>query len=524
MKNIYLILFALSLFLKSFYVWGQQSPPPDQECFMILAGKNTTVDKSVMIAYNNENTVNETSYLKKYPGTSYDSTDYVLLGNGDTIPQKEYIPEWFILQTKNGVLKGNAVAVNEFKVAIGGGISLARDRNLKARKADPLKKNGLTGKIRYIVLQRARSAREAVRLLGQYYNEYGISTASGIAIADKNEIWYMETGGGTHWAAIKLPPDICWIQGNSYRIGYIQPDNDDVLASPGLQDFARQKGLWEPGKDLFNFAEVFGGRIRKKDSVSNRHFRRIWRAINILAPSQEVSPDQYSFPTRVRPDKKISTQNLMTILRDEYRDTKFYPYSADTIMMLDTIQQLDTLYEKDRISQIDTSYQVDTLFRIDSSSLKERPIASSQTVHSSIIQIREGFHYGIASIIWTALGSPVTSPYVPFYFGIKEVPEPYDSKTPDSQKAFSYFHQLAKLYYQNPAKYKAQFPEVFYEYQQTCFEEQRNIDKNVFRLYMNSQKMASLFLTVSVDGLGQEAMDVVKSNIESLSGKENQNK
>ncbi|MGM0498246.1 MAG: C69 family dipeptidase, partial [Bacteroidota bacterium] len=195
----------------------------DKGCFMILAGKNATKDKSVLIAHNNDLTGKETSFLEKHPRMEHDSGEVVKFKNDLEIPQELTTYEWMVLQTEEGFMEGDAVAVNEYGVAIGGGVSLVKDRNLKVRKADPLKDKGVTGGIRYVALQRARTARQCVRMLGEFFNYYGISYPSGFAVADENEIWYVETGGGKHWAAIKIPSDACWIQANSYRIGLINP-------------------------------------------------------------------------------------------------------------------------------------------------------------------------------------------------------------------------------------------------------------------------------------------------------------
>ena len=516
MSKLNTFLFLLTGFVLLILVTSSYANMPedqDKGCFMILAGKNVTEDKSVLMAHNNDLTGEEISYLKKYPRRQHDSGEVIKFENGLTIPQELITYEWMVLQTEKGFREGDAVAVNEYGVAIGGGVSLAKDRNLQVRKADPLKDKGVTGGIRYIALQRARTARQCVQILGEFFNYYGISYPNGFAVADENEIWYIETGGGTHWAAVKIPSDACWIQANSYRIGFIDPNDNDVMASPGLKEFARRNKLWDPDNQLFNFADAFGGRKRKLKKNKFSDSRRIWRAYSLLVPSKEISPERQKFPTFIRPDKKVTLEKLMSILRDEYRGTKFYPYSADTTILKDTTYQIDTVYQAGTIAQIDSVTKIDTSYQIDSSSRMERPIASQNSVHTSIVQIRGGFPSGLKSILWAGLGSPVTTPYIPFYFGIEKIPEPYSEKTPKEKKAFHSYNKLSEIYYSDPSVYSIKFPDTFNNFQQRCINEQNLVDKQAYRMYRSSRKMTSNFLTVTVDGYCHEALDLVEENI-----------
>ena len=44
----------------------------------------------------------------------------------------------------------------------------------------------------YITLQRARSAREAIRVMASLVEEYGYYSTESFSIADPNEVWVME--------------------------------------------------------------------------------------------------------------------------------------------------------------------------------------------------------------------------------------------------------------------------------------------------------------------------------------------
>ena len=380
-----------------------------RECYMIMVGKDATTDGSVLIAHNNDLTGTEISFCEKIPKLEHTSKDSIQFSNGLAIPNTSVTCEWMVLRIRSGYKEGDAVAINEHQVAIGGGVSLKNDRNLKARLADPIIKKGLPGGVRYIALQQTKTARQCVELIGDLYNKYGIAYPSGVSIADPNEIWYMETGGGSTWAAIRVPDSCYWVQANGYRIGHINIDDTaNVIGSPGLVDFCKKKGLWDPGIEPFNFRKTFGGLMFLSENPYYNS-RREWRGISILNPSLNLDPETMDFPMFLKPDEKINIEQLFSILRDHYQGTEFNGY-PDT-----------------------------------GKSPGERMIASSKCVHSDVIQLRGKMDADIGAIMWIGLSRPFSSPYVPFYFGIKSIPLAYSGIPEDNRTAFSVFRGFSDL-------------------------------------------------------------------------------
>ena len=107
----------------------------DRECYMIMVGKDATTDGSVLIAHNNDLTGTEISFCEKIPKQEHTSKDSIQFSNGLVIPNTSFTLEWMVLRIRSGYKEGDAVAINEHQVAIGGGVSLKNDRNLKARLA-----------------------------------------------------------------------------------------------------------------------------------------------------------------------------------------------------------------------------------------------------------------------------------------------------------------------------------------------------------------------------------------------------
>ncbi|WP_460463820.1 C69 family dipeptidase [Arthrobacter pigmenti] len=116
-----------------------------------------------------------------------------------------------------------------------------------------------------IALERASSARQAVKIIGRLIDKYGYSTYGGNShlIADRNEGWVMiqAAGGKGIWAAERLGPD----EVRASYPGYIgdMPDNyqrsRDFMGSDNLFSFAEKQGWYNPDSGgSFNFHEVYG--------------------------------------------------------------------------------------------------------------------------------------------------------------------------------------------------------------------------------------------------------------------------
>jgi hypothetical protein len=115
-----------------------------------------------------------------------------------------------------------------------------------------------------LVLERARTAREGVELIGELTARHGHSTYGGNShlIADADEAWVVIefSGGQGLWAAERLGPDSI----RASRPGYIgeipiTDSHPDFLYSPNLVTFAVEQGWFDPKKSgLFNANLIYG--------------------------------------------------------------------------------------------------------------------------------------------------------------------------------------------------------------------------------------------------------------------------
>ncbi len=100
----------------------------------------------------------------------------------------------------------------------------------------------------YLVLPYIHSAREGVLRLGKLLEEYGTYEMNGIAFQDVDEIWWLETIGGHHWMARRVPDDSYVVMPNQLGIDAFDLDDafgaqENHLCSADLREFIRDNHL-----------------------------------------------------------------------------------------------------------------------------------------------------------------------------------------------------------------------------------------------------------------------------------------
>ena len=125
-----------------------------------------------------------------------------------------------------------------------------------------------------IVMERARSAREAAAIVGELIDEYGYSTYGGNShlFADADEGWILINfaGGQGLWVAERLGPDDIRVS----RPGYIHEvplnyrEHPDFMGSGNLVSFAIEQGWYEPDSgEPFHVGRVYGWSAGKAAAV-----------------------------------------------------------------------------------------------------------------------------------------------------------------------------------------------------------------------------------------------------------------
>jgi len=171
-----------------------------------------------------------------------------------------------------------------------------------------------------IALERAKTAREAVRIMGDLVEEYGwYGHGETINVTDGEEVWVVEFYGRDIWCAVRIPNDHFFVSANMARITKVDFDDpENYMYSPNLVSFAVEQGWYDPNSgEPFSPADIYAPNDRLYST------RRVWRAFKLVAPSLDLDPDAKRFPLSVKPEKKLSVHDIFKIKGDYYKGTDY---------------------------------------------------------------------------------------------------------------------------------------------------------------------------------------------------------
>ena len=190
----------------------------------------------------------------------------------------------------------------------------------------------------YIVLPYIHSAREGVRRLGSLLEQYGTYEMNGIAFQDADEIWWLETIGGHHWIARKVPDDVYVMMPNQF--GMDQFDLEDALSnqkeymcSADLKEFVEKYHLNLSQDGTFNPRDIFGSH---DDSDHVYNTPRAWYMARCLNPSTmnwdgpdaDFTPLSDDIPWCMVPEKKVTIEDVKYVLSSHFQGTPYDPYGS----------------------------------------------------------------------------------------------------------------------------------------------------------------------------------------------------
>ena len=284
---------------------------------------------------------------------------------------------------------------------------LAADPPVVYKKAKTRKEKDVPGGIGeedivVLVLPYIRSAREGVERLGRLLEEYGTYESNGIAFNDEHEVWWMETIGGHHWMARRIPEDSVVIMPNQFGMdGFDLKDafgkQEANLCSADLKEFIRDNHLDLNQDGKFNPRDIFGSRYNTP---------RAWFMGRYLTPEShrwdgpdaEFTPESDNIPWCLKPDRKVAAEDVKYMLSGHYQGTPYDPYiNRDTGMR--------GMY---------------------------RSIGINRTGVTSICQIRPDVPDAIKGIEWIIFGSTTFGAALPLYTNVSRIPDYLSKVTLDT--------------------------------------------------------------------------------------------
>jgi dipeptidase len=344
-----------------------------------------------------------------------------------------------------------------------------------------------------LALERARTCREAIRLIDVLtktygYNDYGEC----FTFADPQEVWHFEIYGpgqgrkGAVWAARRLPDDEIGVSANAGRIRKIDlPATDVFMASDNVMTLAIEKKLWDSKSgEAFDFTYAYnpGGRT----SLACR--RREWRALSLLAPSLKLDPNAENYPFSVKPDKKVTVQDILSVFRDVYDGTPF-----DGTRGVTTVNRKGETV-KSPVAGPFVNGDLRDLLKV----VRERAIASPSATYVQITQSRGWLPDPVGGVVWLGYDNPATTPHTPFYAGIERMPASYTIdgrwgyRDDCAWWAFRTVGKLANFRWQEMSK---DIEKVWKPIEDKAFADQKATEDEAVALYRRDPPEARKFLT-----------------------------
>ncbi|CAM9296526.1 unnamed protein product, partial [Ectocarpus fasciculatus] len=292
-----------------------------------------------------------------------------------------------------------------------------------------------------IALERSRTAREAIQIMGDLAMQYGYYSCAwdvsflpeilqmpyaegeageALTVIDPYEAWMFhisadDTGSKAIWAAQRLPDDHIAVCANTFVIREIDPDSDDFMYSDNLWSVAKKMGWWDESMGKLDFLKTYA----PQRYHPNYSTKRVWSVFNRAAPSLALPfntnawGDDYPFSVKV--EKPLSHYDVFNMARDVYEGTPFDttegraggpygdpnrwdPGAWGNMTVWDTLQV--------RAGEF------------------PRTISIFRTSYSTVNQARRAVP-DFLSLSWLAMYAPDQSIYIPVYVNAKTLPTEY---------------------------------------------------------------------------------------------------
>jgi len=419
-------------------------------CTNFLITKGASKDGSTMITYSADSHVlyGELYFwpaMKYKPGTMFDVYEW---DSGRFLGTIEQAPVTYSVV-------GN---MNQYQLAISettyGGRGELRNRD------------GLIdyGSLIYLTLQRAKNAREAIHTIVTLTEKYGYcSSGESFSISDPNEVWIMEMIGkgqgkkGMAFVARLVPDGYISGHANQARIQTFPQANGttsitsaeiDKIFNPSVETVyaadvvtvARDFG-WYDGTDAdFSFSDVYApvdfGAARFCDARVWAGFNRVNSTMGEYLNYAMGYDLENRMPLWVKPDNKLSLEDVMGLMRDYYQNTP-----------MDMTKDIGAGPYANTVRWRPMSWKVDG-----KEYLHERATSTQQTGFSFVTQSRSWLPDPVGGILWFGVDDTYYTVYTPMYCGITSVPHSFavgngDIMTYSADAAFWVFNEVTNFVY-----------------------------------------------------------------------------
>jgi len=351
-------------------------------CFTILVGSEASVDGSVFLAHNEDDAGDRVVNWYKVPHEVHENlSEPVKLKRGGLVEQVTETFSYLWLELPE--LEFSDTYMNEH------GLTITSNGCASREDKPDLTHGGIGYWLRRLMIERAVTAKEAVKIGGALIEKYGYADSGRTyLIADPFETWMLSVVHGKHWVAQRLPHDHVAIIPNYYTIQSIDFKNKSYfLGSSDLVEYAIDRGWYNPETDgEFNFRKVYSD-PEKLTSKSN--IARHWVILNALSGKQYSLEEE--FPFSFQPKNKVALSDAFELLRNHYEGTTL---------------DITNGYEYGNPHQQETM-----------------TVCSNANQYGFVAQLRSWLSVEIGSVLWIAPRRPCNQAFVPIYSGVVSVPK-----------------------------------------------------------------------------------------------------
>ncbi len=435
-----------------------------QACTNFLITKGASKDGSTMVTYAaDSHTLYGELYFRPaaiYPaGTMVDVYEWDTGKKLGTMKQAE--------QTYSVV--GN---MNEFQLAISETTYGGRDELVDTAGIIDY------GTLIYTTLQRAKTAREAIKVISELLSEYGYaSSGESLSISDPNEVWILELIGkgqrvlnskgavdtkkwtkGAVWVALRIPDGYISGHANQARITtFPKADGKTSITSKDLSkvnlpditcvysydvvDYATNIGLFKGKHEEFSFSDTYAPLTF---SAARGCEARVWAGFMRVNPIEMKKYETYArgadltnrMPLWIAPDHLLTVQDVMGLMRDHYEGTS-----------LDMTQDVGAgpFTCPYRWRPMSWEYNGEQY-------IHERATSTQQTGFSFVTQSKSYMPNPVGGVIWFGVDDTYSTCYAPIYCGVNQIPNCFkegngDMLTYSPTSAFWLFNLVTNFAY-----------------------------------------------------------------------------
>ncbi|MGC8865259.1 MAG: C69 family dipeptidase [Bacteroidales bacterium] len=354
-------------------------------CFTVVAGKKATVDGSVMLAHNEDDYAEGMDiYFNIYQVPASEIVKQVSQKSkkeeksGKTLSEGNVAYLWLEMP---GMPFSDSY-MNEHGVVIVSDACPSREDKPQLTGA------GITWELRNAMARQATSARHAVEIAQKLILEKGYnSSGRTYIIADPNEAWMLSVVYGKHFVALRIPDDAIAVIPNYYTITtFDTADHQNVITSPGLIEYAIQRGWYNPADGPFNFRKAYASKESLEHMVN---VGRMWAGVNLMADRKfELKED---FPWILTPREPVTLEKMMQVLSNHYEGSEL---------------------EAELSEKISNPHDADP-----------GSICAKYTRYGMVAHLQSGLPRELANVLWLSPMRPCSHAFVPLMVGMKEMPQ-----------------------------------------------------------------------------------------------------